>query len=236
MAERASGTKLLINAAAVAGLKTINGINLTADTIDTTTLSSIGRYREFQGGFKDGGEVTASGFFEPSDAAGQVALYNAFEAGTAIPFTILFPSQMGASWSFNGVVTGVNTGADLEDMVTFEVTIKVSGKPTLSFTASSGLTGLSLTGTGGTLTPTFANGTYLYAFSGVTATSVTITATAAGQTIKLFVDGQYTQDLTSGSASAAIAMSAVGSKKLTILANEDGKTQKMYEVVVVKVS
>jgi hypothetical protein len=142
---------------------------------------------------------------------------------------------MGASWSFNGVVTGFSTGAELEDMVSFEVTIKVSGKPTLGFDESSGLSALALSGTGGALTPTFANGTYLYAFSGVTATAVTITATAAGQIIKLFVDGEYAQDLTSGSASASIPMS-IGSKKLTVLANETGKTQKMYEVVVVKVS
>ncbi|MDF2510468.1 MAG: outer capsid protein Hoc [Herbinix sp.] len=235
MPERALGTKLLINTAAIAGLTSVNGIALTADTIDKTTLSSTGGYREFTGGFKDGGEVTASGFFDPSDTTGQVALYNAFEAGGAIPFSILFPSQMGASWNFNGVVTGFSTGAELEDMVSFEVTIKVSGKPTLNFSLSSGLTGLALTGTGGALTPTFANGTYLYAFSGVTATSVTVTATAAGQTLKLFINGEYSQDLTSGAASAAIPM-LIGSKKLTILANEDGKTQKMYEVVVVKVS
>lgn len=235
-ATRALGTKILINAAAIANITSVNGLQLSADTLDTTTLSSTGGYRSFTGGFKDGGEVTVSGYFDPSDTNGQVALYNAFEAGGAIPFTILFPSQMGASWTFNGVVTGISTGAELEDLVSFEATIKVSGKPTLALTASSGLTGLSLTGTGGALTPTFSNGTYLYAFSGVTATSVTVTATASGQTIKLFVDGQYVQDLTSGSASAAIAMAAVGSKKLTILANEDGKTQKMYEVVVVKVS
>lgn len=235
MSERALGTKLLINAASIAGLTSVNGLQLTADTLDTTTLSNVGGYRSFTGGFKDGGEVTASGYFEPSDTTGQVALYNAFETGGAIPFTILFPSQMGASWSFNGVVTGFSTGAELEDLVSFEVTIKVSGKPTLGLSLSSGLTGLALTGAGGALTPTFANGTYLYAYSGVTATSVTVTATATGQTLKLFVNGEYIQDLTSGSPSAAIPMT-IGSKKITILANEDGKTQKMYEVVVVKVS
>lgn len=233
--DRALGTKLLINSSSIAGLTSINGLALTADTIDKTTLSSIGGYREFTGGFKDGGEVTASGYLEPSDTTGQVALYNAFESGNTIPMSVLFPPQMGASWDFNGVVTGFSTSAELEDMVSFEVTIKVSGKPNLNFANSSGLTGLSLTGTAGALTPTFSNGTYLYAFSGVTATSVTVTATAAGQTIKLFVNGEYVQDLTSGAASAAIPMT-VGSKKITILANENNKTQKMYEVVVVKVS
>lgn len=234
MSERALGTTIQINTTAIAGLTSIGGLSLTADTIDKTTLSSTGGYREFTGGFKDGGEVSISGFFEPSDT-GQIAVYDAFKAGSTIPFVILFPAAMGASWSFDGVVTAFSTGAELENMVSFDATIKVSGEPDLNLTASAGLSGLSLSGTGGTLSPTFASGTYYYTFGGVSATSVTLTATGSGQTIKLFVNGEFTQNLTSGAASSAVSMS-LGSKKLSILANEDGKTQKMYEVIVVKTS
>ncbi len=233
MANRALGTRLMIGADKVVGLKSIGGIELSADTIDTTTLDSDGGYKEFIGGFKDAGEVSISGNFEPSDTTGQNALYEAFESGNVIQFQILFPAAMGASWNFNGVVTGYSTSAELEDLVTFEATIKVSGKPTLNLTASTGLTGLSLSGTGGTLSPSFATGTYYYTFDGVTASSVTITATGAGQTIKLYVDGEYKETLSSGAASSAISLS-IGSKKLTILANESGKTIKTYEVIVVK--
>lgn len=232
-AERALGTKILINSNIIAGLTSISGLDLTADTLDVTTLSSNGGYREFIGGFKDGGEVSISGYFEPGDADGQAAFYDAFEAGGAIPFNIIFPQ--GASWNFNGVVTGFSTGAELEDIVSFEGTIKVSGKPTLGLTASTGLTGLSLTGVAGALSPDFDAATRYYSFDGVTAASVTITATGAGQKIKLFVDGAYVQDLASGSASSGIAME-IGSKKLTVMANETGKSPKIYDVVVVKVS
>lgn len=235
MAARALGTKLMIGANSVVGVKSISGIELTADTIDTTTLDSDGGYKEFIGGFKDAGEVTISGNFEPSDITGQNAMYAAFESGNTIAFQILFPASLGASWSFNGVVTGFSTSAELEDLVSFEATIKVSGKPTLGLTASAGLSGLSLSGTGGTLSPSFANGTYYYTFGGVSANSVTVTATGSSQTIKLYVDGVYAETLSSGSASGAISM-AIGSKKLTILANETGKTIKMYEIVVVKTS
>lgn len=235
MAERALSTSLKIGANAIVGLTSIGGLSLTAETIDKTTLSSTGGYREFTGGFKDGGEVPISGYFEPSDTTGQKALYDAFVAGTATAYTVLFPTAMGASWSFNGVVTAFGTGAELEGMVTFEATIKVSGAPSLLITASAGLTALALTGTGGTLSPAFDDEIYSYAFDGVTADSVTVTATAASQTLKLYVDGAYVEDLTTATPSSAIAME-IGSKKITILANEAGKTIKTYEVVVIKVS
>ncbi|SDM17396.1 phage tail tube protein [Bacillus sp. OK048] len=231
-AQAALGTKILVGAASVADLTSIGGLELSADTKETTTLDSVDGYRTFMQGLKDGGEVSMSGYFNPADTTGQVALYNAFNSGALINFKILFP--FGASWDFSGIVTNIKTGADLEDAVSFEGTIKVSGKPALGLTPSTGLSALTLTGTGGALTPAFNKDMPLYAFSGVTATSVTLTATGAGQTIALFVDGVFQQILTSGAASGAISIPAVGSKKLTIIANESSKAPKIYEITLVK--
>jgi predicted secreted protein len=233
--QKAMGSKLKIGANSIVELQSITGIEASADTIETTTLDSNG-VRTFAQGLRDYGEVSASGFFNPSDTTGQKAVYDAFIAGTETAFSILFPSAMGAEWTFNGVVTGFNTGAEMEDGISFEMTIKVSGTPNLGLSASTGFSALALTGAGGTLSPAFANGTYSYSFGGVTATSVTVTATAASHTLLLYVDGVYTQALTSGQASSAIAMAAVGSKKLTILCYEAAKTIKTYEIVVIKTS
>jgi TP901-1 family phage major tail protein len=131
MAKRAVGTKLMIGAVKVGGLTSIGGVEKSADTLDTTTLDSDGGYRTFTGGFKDGGEVSLSGYFEPGDA-GQRALDEAYEEGGVEEFSIVFPTELGASWEFDGVVTAVSTGAELEELVSFEATIKVSGKPTLT--------------------------------------------------------------------------------------------------------
>lgn len=134
MAERALGTKLLIGETTpveVAGLTSIGGLELSADTIDVTTLDSDGAYREFIGGFKDGGEVSLEGYFEPEEGKGQKELYDLFESGETTKFKIQFPNNI-ASWEFDGVVTGFSTGADLEDPLAFSCTIKVSGKPTLT--------------------------------------------------------------------------------------------------------
>lgn len=232
MPKRSVGTKLLIGLNAVAGLTSIGGISKSADTLDTTTLDSDGGYRTFTGGFKDGGEVPISGYFEPGDS-GQLAMEAAFESGNELPFQIVFPAELGASWSFRGVVTAISTNAELEELVGYEATIKVSGKPSLVTQPSSGLTALSLTAAGGALSPAFANGVYYYSFAGVTANSATLTATAANHELKLYINNSYSQDLVSGQASSAIPLTA-GSKKLTIVATGDGKAPATYEVVVIK--
>ncbi len=100
---------------------------------------------------------------------------------------------------------------------------------------STGLSGLELVGTGGTLSPAFDAGVRYYAFAGVTATGVTVKATAVDHVLKLYVDGIFVQNLTSGETSASIPM-AVGTKKLTITAQELGKTIQTTEIIVEKVS
>lgn len=139
MATRGLGTVLKMGtgeaAKKVAGLTEIGGLELSADTIDTTTLDSDGGYREFIGGFKDAGEVSLTGFFDPTTGNGQKELYDAFESGEVQDFIIEFPAELKTSWNFKGVVTGFNTSTSLEDPVSFEGTIKVSGKPSLMVTA-----------------------------------------------------------------------------------------------------
>jgi predicted secreted protein/GH25 family lysozyme M1 (1,4-beta-N-acetylmuramidase) len=123
----AMGTTLKKGTTVTAGLTSIGGLDLSADTLDTTTLSSVGGYRSFIGSFKDAGDVSISGYFEGSS---HLVFYTDFEAGTANGYTITFPD--GTIWGFSAVVTGFTTGADLEDLISFEATLKVSGKPTLT--------------------------------------------------------------------------------------------------------
>lgn len=134
MTQRALGTKLKIGtstaAKAIGFLTSISSPSMSQETIDVTTLDSAGEYREFIGGFKDGGEVSASGFFNPQDE-GQAAVYTALENSTTEDFAIEFPAAMNAKWTFKGVVTAYNTTAELEEAIGFEITIKVSGKPQL---------------------------------------------------------------------------------------------------------
>lgn len=132
--KRSLGTKLQIGKTSpvtVARLTSIGGLDLTADTIDTTTLESEGGYREFIAGFKDAGEVPVEGYFVPAVGKGQSELYDLFESGDVEDFVIQFPNNM-AKWEFKGIVVGFATSADLEDPLAFSSSIKVSGKPKLT--------------------------------------------------------------------------------------------------------
>lgn len=137
------------------------------------------------------------------------------------------------------IMTALDTAASWRDEATFDAEADaiawldgLAGVPT---SVSAGLSGLELTGTGGTLSPSFGADVRYYTFGGVTATGVTVTPTAANHIIKLYIDGVYSQDIVSGEASTSIAM-AVGTKKLTITAQELGKSVQTTEIIVEKVS
>lgn len=125
MAKRALGTTLAIGSTTVGGLTSISGVELSADTIDVTTLDSAGGYREFINGFVDGGEVSAEGYLSDLGTAEAtlVTMVGADEEECVITFS------NGATWTFDGVVTGFSTSADLEDPLSFSITVKVSGQP-----------------------------------------------------------------------------------------------------------
>lgn len=106
-------------------------------------------------------------------------------------------------------------------------------KAGIPVSASAGISGLVLTGTGGALTPAFGAAIRYYTFSGLTGTSFTATVTAANHSIQLYADDVLIQNLTSGVASSSIPM-AVGSKKIKIVAQENGKTSQVTEIIVVK--
>jgi len=130
----AFGTKLKIGTAEVAKLTNIGGLEVSADTKDVTAFDSVDGWREFVSTLKDGGTLPISGFFDGSDTDGQQALFTALGTGASTAMSIVFPTAVGYTWAFNGIVVGFSTGADLEDAVTFDANIKVTGKPTLTAT------------------------------------------------------------------------------------------------------
>ena len=135
---RALGTQLKVNSKVVGGLTSINGIEVTADTVDLTALDNTSGYREKEPGFKDAGEVTCSGFLDGSDE-GQAELYTLLNSGNVVPCEIIFPSKIGKKWTFNAGVSRFSTGAEVEGGVTFELSLAVDGAATLtSSTISTG--------------------------------------------------------------------------------------------------
>jgi hypothetical protein len=135
------------------------------------------------------------------------------------------------------IMPAADTEGAWRDMKTFDNEMDavawLNSMANIPASESTGLSGLELTGSGGTLSPAFDAGVRYYTFDGVTAAAVTVKATAADHTLKLYVDGVFSQTLTSGESSDSIPV-AVGSKKLTITAQELGKTVQTTEIIVVK--
>lgn len=135
MKSRSVGTKFLIDKTAVGSLSSITGVEVSSDTTEVTALDNATGYREYLGGFKDGGEVPIEGYLDGEDQ-GQDAVYAALEDQEVHDFAIQFPEAIGKTWSFQGVVTKFSTSASTDDAIKFSSTIKVSGKPTLAATAA----------------------------------------------------------------------------------------------------
>lgn len=137
MAFRGIGTVLSVGVVpvAVAELTSITGLELSAETIDSTTLDSSGGYRTHVAGFKDAGEVSMEGYLNAAVGKGQSELKTLFDSGAEDEFKIVFPVASKTTWAFDGIVTGFSTSVDLEGLITFSATIKVTGEPTLTVTA-----------------------------------------------------------------------------------------------------
>lgn len=244
MAKKALGTTISKGGTVIGYLKSISPVEKSADELDITTLDAIDGYKKFMQGAKDGGEVVLGGHYESADA-GQAALDAAFDSGAEDTYIITYPATIGATYTFIGIVTGVSAPgeANIDDPLEFEVTIKITGKPVLATTASAGVSAATFVQTDGSTaltlaasTPVFAIGTYFYTFTFTTQSSFKPKITAASHTIKLYVDGVYTEDLTSGNAGTAIAIGAAATKKLDVVVYEAGKSPKTYTFMVSRLS
>ena len=113
----------------IAEINSINGPGMSRDTIDVTSLDSTGGYREFIGGFRDGGTVTLSMNFT---RAGYELMKDDFESDVLQNYEILLPDTDATSFEFEGLVTELPLSIVPDDKVTADITIKVSGEVTLN--------------------------------------------------------------------------------------------------------
>lgn len=240
-AKHTYGTTLKRGANAIAEVKSITGPELSLNAIDATHLTSPDTFKEFVGGLRDGGEVSIEGNFYPGDTNGQAGLYDDLINATLQSFTITFPTAMATTWTFSGLVTKFKTDAPLDDVVPFSATIKISGKPALNITLSTGMSGWSgIEENGGaalTEVPGFAIDVFEYACTVNTAsTYVKMTPTAAGHTITIYnhFDGA-SQTVASGAQSGELDLDAADSvTQIDVTVQESGKVAKVYTFYIVR--
>ena len=123
------GTVLKRATVAIADIVSINGPGMARDTVDVTTLSSTGGYREFITGLRDGGTLTFEVLFSKT---GYQALKTDFENDSAQAYSIELPDTDNTIIGFNGLVTDFPVTIPLDDKVSVSVTIKITGNITVS--------------------------------------------------------------------------------------------------------
>jgi predicted secreted protein len=124
-----------VNWVDIAEINSITGPNKSRTTIDTTSLDSTGGYREFIGGFRDGGTVTLPMNFT---RATYDLMNDDFESDTLQNYEIYLPDTEGTSFEFEALVTELGLAIPVDDKITADVTLKVSGQIVINSGSGSG--------------------------------------------------------------------------------------------------
>ncbi len=112
----------------LAEVVSIDGPSKTRNTIDVTSLDSVGGYMEFIGALRDGGEIS----FNMNFTAASYALMNTdFEDDTLQDYQIVLPDATNTTFEFEGLVTDLPIAIPMDDKLSCDVKIKVSGQTTV---------------------------------------------------------------------------------------------------------
>lgn len=121
----------------LAEINSIDGPTMSRGVIDVTSLDSAGGYREFIASFREAGTVSLAMNFTRET----VDLMKAdFESDVAQNYEIVLPDIDSTSLEFEGLVTEMPLSIPMDDKITMDVTIQISGQVTINSGGSSGLT------------------------------------------------------------------------------------------------
>ena len=115
----------------IAEVKDTEGPNMSRNTHDASHHGSPGGYMEFIGGMRDGGEITFTLNWVPSDT-GHAALRTDFDANARRNYRLIYPDSGSETITFPGLVTELSPTAPVDGLLEADVTIKVCGQPTWS--------------------------------------------------------------------------------------------------------
>lgn len=117
----------------VAEVTNIGGPGIALEPLEVTSHSSTAGWKEFIGGLLDGGEVSLSINYIPTNAThdATTGLIADQVARTVRNFQLVFPDSGTTTWSFSALVVNFEPGEPVDNALTAEVTLKVTGQPTL---------------------------------------------------------------------------------------------------------
>lgn len=118
----------------IAEVTNIGGPSLALDPVEVTNMDSTAGWREFIGGLLDGGEVSLTINYLPTNATHNASngLIADMTNRTKRNFQLVFSDGSSTTFSFTALVTGFETGEPVDGQLTAEVTLKITGQPTLA--------------------------------------------------------------------------------------------------------
>ncbi|MGD9163063.1 MAG: phage tail tube protein [Desulfobacteraceae bacterium] len=114
---------------ALAEVNSISGPGMSRETIDVTSLDSTGGYREIIGALRSGGDVSLSMNFTRTNYE---LMKTDFESNTLQNYQIALPDTDNTCIEFTALVMELPLSITVDDKVTIDVTITISGQPTVS--------------------------------------------------------------------------------------------------------
>jgi predicted secreted protein len=123
---------------AIAEIIELSGPAMSRDDIDVTSHQSSDGYREFIPGLRDGGEVTFTANYLPTNSTqdDSTGLLEGFNSDTTENFRLVLPNSLGYI-SFVGFLTAYEPDTPVEEQGQLSGTIKVTQKPTWTAGAES---------------------------------------------------------------------------------------------------
>ena len=120
------------NFATVAEVRNIDGPKLTKDFKEATHMQSPNGFREYVGALKDGGSVTFTVNFVPSDGSQDAltGLIYDFTNNVKRYWREVWPTTPNYTVTYLAEVQDLDPKTPADDVMTMDVTIKISGSPT----------------------------------------------------------------------------------------------------------
>jgi len=114
---------------ALAEVYSVSGPSMSRDFIDVTNFDSTSNYREFITGLRDAGTVTFTMNFTRDTYD---TIKSDYESDTAQNYEFVLNDSVFTSFEFSGFVTELPLEVPVDDRVTVNVTIKITGAITVN--------------------------------------------------------------------------------------------------------
>lgn len=134
----AFGTQLKLGGTAgtvIVNVTNIQGPGMSAESIDMSAHDSASAWREFATSLLDAGELTLDLNWDPNAATHKNSaggLLKQFTDRATSTYALIFPTSPAVTWTFSAHVRNFAPQAPFDDKLSAQVTLKLTGAPTLA--------------------------------------------------------------------------------------------------------